>query len=332
MADNESNMKSLVTGATGFVGANLIEALNARGWPARALMRKTSSLRALDGLNYEQAPGDILDPASLAEAMRGIACVFHVAAAVDYWRVGIDALYRINIEGTSNVLRAALRAGVRRVVFTSSVAALGAPDWMTPADESHAFNLRPEQYHYGYSKVLAEQVVQQYVRKGLDAVIVNPAVIMGPRDVNVGSGSILTEFRKHAIAVYPPGGVSVIDVGDVAFGHIAAAERGRTGARYILSGQNLWHKDVLGIAAEVVGRPRPWLRLPRFTRYFEKAVDFARRQLKMALPISGDQIRISTETWWYDNTKARTELGLNPRPWREACERAWAWYQQHGIV
>ena len=154
------------------------------------------------------------------------------------------------------------------MVFTSSVAALGAPDWMTPADESHAFNLRPEQYHYGYSKVLAEQVVQQYVRKGLDAVIVNPAVIMGPRDVNVGTGSMLTELKKHAIAVYPPGGVSVIDVGDVAAGHIAAAERGRTGARYILSGDNLWHKDVLGIAAEVVGRPRPWLRLPRFTRYW----------------------------------------------------------------
>lgn len=325
-------MRSLVTGATGFVGANLIEALNARGWPARALMRQTSSLTALEGLSYEPAFGDILNPASLAEAMRGIDCVFHVAAAVDYWRIGIDALYRINVEGTSNVLRAALKANVRRVVFTSSVAALGAPGWMTPADETHAFNLRPEQYHYGYSKVLAEQLVQQYVKKGLDAVIVNPAVIMGPRDVNFGTGSILTELKKHAILVYPPGGVSVIDVGDVAEGHIAAAERGRTGARYILSGENLWHRDVLGIAADVVGRPRPWIRLLRQAGFLEKPVDFARRRLKMKLPISGDQVRISTETWWYDNAKARTELGLSPRPWREACERAWAWYQQRGIV
>lgn len=325
-------MKSLVTGATGFVGANLIEALNAQGWPARALMRKTSSLRGLEGLSYELALGDILEPGSLAEAMGGIDCVFHVAAAVDYWRVGVDPMYRINVEGTSNVLRAALKAGVKRVVFTSSVAALGAPGWMTPADETHAFNLRPEQYPYGYSKVLAEQIVQQYVKKGLDAVIVNPAVIMGPRDVNLGTGSMLTELKRHAILVYPPGGVSVIDVGDVVAGHIAAAERGRTGARYILSGENLWHKDVLGIAAEVVGRPRPWLRLPRLARLLEKPVDFARRRLKMALPISGDQIRISTETWWYDNTRARTELGLNPRPWREACERAWAWYGRNGIV
>ena len=331
MTDN-TVMNCLVTGASGFVGANLIDALNARGWPARALMRRTSSRKALDGLSYEPAPGDILEPASLAEAMRGIDCVFHVAAAVDYWRVGIDALYRINIEGTSNVLRAALLAGVKRVVFTSSVAALGSPSWMTLADETHVFNLRPQQYHYGYSKVLAEQLVQQYVKKGLDIVIVNPAVIMGPRDVNFGSGSILTELKKHAILVYPPGGVSVIDVGDVALGHIAAAERGRTGARYILSGENLWHKEVMGIAADVVGRSRPWIRLPRLARYLETPLDFARRRFGLALPISGDQVRISTETWWYDNTRARTELGLNPRPWREACERAYAWYVGQGLL
>jgi len=325
-------MRSLVTGATGFVGANLIEALNAQGWPARALMRRTSSRKALEGLAYEQALGDILEPESLEAAMRGIECVFHVAAAVTYWRVGVDTLYRVNVGGTHNVLRAARRAGVKRVVFTSSVAALGAPGWMTPIDETHAFNLRPAQYHYGYSKILAEQLVQQYVKKGLDAVIVNPAVIMGPRDVNFGTGSLLIELKKHAILIYPPGGVSVIDVGDVAAGHLAAAERGRTGARYILSGENLWHKDVLSIAAEVVGRPRPWIRLPRLARHLEPLVDFARRRLKLALPISGDQVRISTETWWYDNTKARTELGLHPRPWREACERAWEWYRSRGYV
>jgi len=125
--------------------------------------------RALEGLGYAPAYGAVLEPASLAEAMREIECVFNVAAAVDYWRVGVDGLYRINVEGTLNVLRAALKAGVRRVVFTSSVAALGSPRWMTPADETHAFNLRPDRYHYGYSKVLAEQLVQQFVRKGLDA-------------------------------------------------------------------------------------------------------------------------------------------------------------------
>ena len=324
-------MLVVLTGASGHIGGNLTRALLEQGRSLRALVRPEDT-RALAGLKVEQVVGDLLNPASLERAFAGAEVVYHLAARISITDDDDAEVFRVNVEGTRNVVQACRRAGVRRLVHFSSVHAYHQVPLDQPIDETRPLADVASAMAYDRSKAQGEAEVMAGVGQGLDAVIVNPAVIMGPRDVNVGSGSILTEFRKHAIAVYPPGGVSVIDVGDVAFGHIAAAERGRTGARYILSGQNLWHKDVLGIAAEVVGRPRPWLRLPRFARYFEKAVDFARRQLKMPLPISGDQVRISTETWWYDNTKARTELGLNPRPWREACERAWAWYQQHGIV
>ncbi len=325
-------MNSLVTGATGFVGSNLVEALNAKGWPVRALRRATSSLRALDGLRFDTAVGDVTDFDSLGPAMRDIACVFHVAAALDRSRLGVDALYRVNVGGTHNVLKAALGAGVKRVVITSSVAALGQPDWRKPASEGHQFNLRPSQFHYGNSKVLAEQVALQYAARGLEVVIVNPAVILGPRDVNLVSGGIILELRRHAIPVYPPGGVAVIDVADVCAGHIAAAERGRPGARYILSGQNLWHRELLGMAADIVGRRRPCIKLPTAVQALAQPLDFARQWLGLRTPLTGEYLRMSTGTYWFDNTRARTELGLNPRPAREALRRTYAWYMANGVL
>lgn len=325
-------MNSLVTGATGFVGSNLVEALNAKGWPVRALRRATSSLKALDGLGFQTAVGDVTDFDSLGPALRDIACVFHVAAALDRSLVGVDALYRINVGGTSNVLKAALRAGVKRVVITSSVAALGQPGWRAPADEGHQFNLSPSQFHYGYSKVLAEQVALQYAARGLEVVIVNPAVILGPRDVNLVSGGIIVEMKRHAIPVYPPGGVSVIDVADVCAGHIAAAERGRPGARYILSGENLWHRELLGMSADVVGRRRPFIKLPAAVRVLAGPLDFARQRLGFKTALTGEYLRMSTGTFWFDNTRARAELGLNPRSAREALQRTYDWYVANGVL
>lgn len=326
------SMNTLVTGASGFVGSNLVEALNARRWSVRALIRPTASRRALDGLDYDTAAGDVLDREALMAAMKGIECVFHVAAVVDDGRADLATLYRVNVDGTRNVLEAALHAGVRRVVVTSSVAALGMPDWRMPADESHEFNLSPLAYPYGYSKVLAEQVTQAYVRRGLDAVIVNPAIVLGPRDVHQVSGRILVTLKKRAIPFYPPGGASVIDAADVAEGHIAAAERGRTGARYILAGEHLWHRELMGTAAGVVGRPQPWIRLPRAIRLLEGPVEALRKRKAFPLPINGAQIRMAAETMWFDSARARRELNLTTRSWRESCERAWAWYRANGLV
>lgn len=323
---------ALITGATGCVGANLVEAVTRHGWQARALRRKTSSLKALQGLSYDSAIGDVTDPDSLLAAMQGVDVLFHAAAVADYWRTGHERLYHVNVEGTRNVLRAAQSRGVRRVVFTSSVASLGCPPFGQALDESATFNLQPAQFHYGYSKVLAEQVVTEFVAGGLDVIVVNPAVVIGPRDVNLISGSILVEEKRIGIPAYPPGGVCVIDVADVCAAHIAAAERGRVGERYILGGENLWYRDMVATTARVVGRKPARIGLSRgVTLRLAAAVDLLRRA-GMSLPASGDQLRMSAETLWFDSSKARRELGLTTRPYAEAAQRTYDWYRANGFI
>jgi len=324
---------ALVTGATGFIGANLVEALGQRGWRVRALHRAASSLKALAGLAYESAIGDVTEPASLAPAMRDVDVVFHVAAVADYWRSDPSRLMQVNVEGTRNVLRAAREAGVRRVVFTSSCAALGQPPFGQAIDERAQFNLRPDDFPYGYSKYLAEQVCQEFVRAGLDVVIVNPAVVFGPRDVNLVSSSLVIAAARRGLPFALPGGVSAIDVADVCAGHIAAAERGQTGERYILTAENLSYQQLFTMLAEVVGRPCPRLILPRWVFWVAApAVGFARGRLGLRLPVSQEQVRFAAETFWFDAGKARCELGLTPRPVREAIQRTYDWYVAHGYL
>ena len=325
-------MNVLITGATGCVGANLVEAVGQKGWRAIALCRKTSSLHALEGLTYDQAYGDVTDYDSLLTAMRGVEIVFHVAAVADYWRAVKRRLYEVNVEGTRNVMRAAKASGVNRVVYTSSVASLGQPGFGKTANETAVFNLSPERWHYGYSKVLAEQVVQEAVADGLDAVIVNPAVVIGPRDVNLISGSIIIEEARMGVPVYPPGGVCVIDVADVCAGEIGAAEHGRRGERYILGGENLWHRDLIASTADVVGCRPARIGLSRgVTRALARCVDVLART-GLRLPGNGDQLRFAAETLWFDSTKARRELGLATRPYREAAQRAYDWYKTKGYI
>lgn len=328
-----SHSLALVTGATGFVGANLVEALGERGWRVRALHRRTSSLRALEGLRFESALGDVLDPESLRAAMRDVDVVFHVAASADYWRNNAQHMLRVNVEGTRNVLRAALEAGVSRVVFTSSCAALGKPPFGQALDERAQFNLPPRAFLYGYSKHLAEHVCREYVAQGLSVVIVNPAVIFGPRDVNLISGSLIVEAaRRGGIPILPPGGVSVVDVADVCEGMIAAAERGRPGERYILTAENLWYADLFALIAQTVGGKPPRWRVSRtMLRAAAPLVDLA-RALGVRMPLSGEQVRFAAETFWFDNTKARHELHFSPRPACEAVQRAYAWYRSAGMV
>jgi dihydroflavonol-4-reductase len=325
-------MNTLVTGATGFVGANLVEALNRRGWQVRALRRKSSSLKALDGLKYGSAIGNVVEPESLPAAMTDVDVVFHVAGTAQYWRNGVETLYRVNVDGTRNVLQAALDAGVRRVVLTSSVAALGKPPFGQTLDERAQFNMRPQDFHYGYSKVLAERVVHEFVAQGLDVVIVNPVVVMGPRDVNLIGGSIITEAVKMGgIPVIPPGGVSMIDVEDACEGHIAAAERGKTGERYILGGENLWHAQIGEVVNRVIGRKPIVIRAPGFVlQALSHPVDWIRNALNAQLPLNGEQLRFSAETFWFDSSKARRELGLTMRPFEETARRTYEWYKANG--
>jgi dihydroflavonol-4-reductase len=326
-------MRCLITGASGLVGANLVEAASQHGYAVRAMHRKSSPLKALQGLRYESALGDVTDPPSLESAVKDVDIVFHVAAVATYWKADVQQMYSVNVEGTRNVLRAARAANVKRVVFTSSVSALGQPEFGKALDESATFNLQPQQFHYAYTKVLAEQVVQEFVHDGLDVVTLNPTIIMGPRDVNVIGGAMVLEAAKQHLFYYPPGGTNMVDVADVCAGHLAAAERGRAGERYVLGGENLWYKDLLNTVNEVVGKPRPWLKTPAgLLRAIAGPADWARSALKLKLPVDGQQLRLSTETFWFYSDKAREALGFSHRPFVETVQRTYEWYKANGYL
>lgn len=329
-------MKALVTGSTGFVGANLCAALVKYGWSVRALHRASSRLDTLReaGVTVEHAIGDVTEPESLAEAVRGCDVVFHVAAVADYWRQSAEKIYRINVEGTRAVCRAALDAEVSRLVFTSSVGSLGVPKRGQLADESHEFNLPPERFRYGHSKLLAEGVVREFVARGLDAVTVNPSIILGPGDLNMISGSIVTEVAQRRVPpLYPSGGTNYIDVADVCAGHIAAAERGRTGERYILAAHNLTHREAMQVVCDVVGAPMPRRSIPRaLTGPLAAMLDLAARVVGRPLPFNGDQLRLSAEFIYFDASKAVRELDLPQTPFHKTVERTYQWYKTNGYL
>ena len=324
---------ALVTGSTGCVGANVVAALLERGYAVRALHRATSTTDALDGLDPEPAIGDVLDPPSLVAAMHGCTLVFHVAAISDYWRTPAEHIYRVNIEGTRNVLAAAEETGVERVVYTSSVGALGIPQPGRLLDESATFNLPPNRFVYGHSKHLAEQVVQEAIARGLDAVIVNPASVMGARDVHWIGGSLLRAVQRGLAWLAPPGGLNWVDAETVGLGHILAAERGRTGDRYILGGENISHRAALETVAGVVGGRRPLATLPRPLMSLVAWLTDGVNTLKPEAPLfSGEQARLSAANIYCDCRKAQQELGLPIVPFRVAVERAYTWYRAHGYL
>lgn len=351
-------MRTLVTGSTGFVGANLVERLAAAGHAVRALHRPNSRLEALAGLDFEPAVGDVLDPSSLAVAMKGVDWVFHVAAVSDYWRRGRKAqLYQVNVTGTRHVLETAMSADVQRVVFTSSAASLGLPrgclsqsgllphfsPWRRSEngrqmdhllDESATFNVPPTLLPYGHSKHLAEQVVHEFVARGLDAVIVNPTAVLGPRDLNLISGSIVLAVYRRQVPVIPPGGVNYIDVSDVVAGHIAAAKRGKPGERYILGAHNLSHRQAVKTIAQIVDVPSPRVQLPgALTGPLALAVELFNRIWPGERLTDSNQVRLMRHSIFYDVSKAQQELGLeSPIPFAVSVERTFQWYRENGYL
>jgi len=327
-------MRALVTGATGCVGANVVEALLTRGYDVSAMRRATSRLDALAGLEPEFVTGDVMDAASLHAAMDGCDVVFHVAAVSQYWRSGPDAIYRVNVGGTRNVLQAAMAQGVARVVFTSSVAVLGVPtEHGQLLDETATFNLHPEHFHYGHSKVLAEAEVQRAVAQGLDVVIVNPASVIGKRDVNFVGGEIVRAVNRGMFVAAPPGGMGVVCATAVGKGHVLAAERGRTGERYILNGENLSHRALTALVAAVVGARPPLVTIPRaLMKPATALVDLWNAVRRNPSLISGSQMRLSAYDMYFDGGKAERELGFVPGAAREAVVEAWDWYREHRLL
>ncbi len=327
-------VKALVTGATGCVGANIVEALLARGYEVRALRRRTSRLDALAGLSPALVTGDVTDGDSLRRAMRGCEVVFHAAAISQYWRNRPDLIYHVNVNGTRQVLQAALDSGVRRVVYTSSVAVLGIPTRRGQLlDERSPFNLLPEQFHYGHSKLLAEAEVQRFIAQGLDVVIVNPVAVIGQRDIHFVGGEILRAAAQGMELLAPPGGMGVVAARDAGLGHVLAAERGRTGERYILNGENVRHRDLMGWAAELAGVHPPYLTLPRAIMPVLGMLVRVWNRLRRGTPlVDSSQVTLSRYEMYFDGRKARQVLGFAPRSAREALREAWDWYHEHGLL
>ncbi|MEX2191645.1 MAG: SDR family oxidoreductase, partial [Bacteroidota bacterium] len=318
----------LVTGATGFLGSNLAAALLTQGYRVRILRRTTSDLRALSGIEVEHHLGDVRDKESLRKAIRGCDTVFHAAALVSYWRKQRAELYDINIRGTANIVDVCLELGVEKLVHTSSVAAVGFSGDRIPADETTAFNWESYDIGYRISKHRGELEIQRGIKLGLPAVIVNPSVIIGERDIHFNGGQIVRDVYKKRIFYAIDGGISVVYVGDVVRGHIAAAASGRIGERYILSGENLTHSQILNTTAEVVGGWKPIVKLPLWAAKGLAAGSEVIANVTNTKPwLASELIAGITRTCWFSHEKASRELGYTVTPFRIAVQRTFEWYR-----
>ena len=258
-------MLAFVTGATGFLGSHVARALADQGAELRLLVRPTSNLRNLDGLKAETATGDLRDAASLEKAMSGCDTVFHVAADYRLWVRDPEEMYRSNVEGTRAILEAARKNGVRRIVHTSSVATMGFTSDGHPADEDSPVSLADMIGHYKRSKFMAEQVALQAGRSGMQVVTVNPTTPVGEQDVKpTPTGRIVLDFLKRKFPAYVETGLNLVDVRECARGHVAALEKGKSGERYILGGEDLTLKQILYNLGEITGLPTPKIKLPYF--------------------------------------------------------------------
>ena len=326
---------TLVTGATGFVGSAVARALVADGLAVRALVRPQSDRRNLKGVPVTPVEGDLTDPASLARALAGCRYLFHVAADYRIWVPDPAAMLRTNVEGTSALMRAALAAGVERIVYCSSVAALGLTHDGSPADETTPVSEDAIAGIYKKSKYRAEQAVLTLVREhGLPAVIVNPAAPVGPRDIKpTPTGRMIADAAAGRMPAYVDAGMDIVHVDDVAAGHLLALRRGRVGERYILGGENLTLAQILAIVAELTGRRPPRIRLSPTLLWPLALACEAAAKLTGATPlVTRDHLRMARKMMFFSSAKAEQELGYRHRPAREAIADAIAWFRANGTV
>ncbi len=323
----------LVTGGTGFVGTHVVRALLARGRSVRCLARRGGRRDNLAGLDVEVVEGDLTDSASLSRAAKGASTLYHVAADYRLWTRHRDDLHRSNVEGTENVLRAAADAGVEKVVYTSSVAALGLVDGGS-ADETTPVVRDRIIGEYKKSKYDAERVADAWAGKGLAVVIVNPSTPIGERDIKpTPTGQMIVDFLNRKMPAYVDTGLNLVDVRDVAEGHLLAAEKGKVGERYILGNRNMTLKEILDALSALTGIPSPTVKLPHWIPFAAAAIDTAFARVSWRAPhVSLDSVRMSTHRMYFDASKAVRELGLPQTPVEDALGRAVSWFRESGYV
>ena len=328
------SMDALVTGGTGFVGANVVRELLREGATVRVLAREGGDRRALAGLAVEIVEGDLREPAAVRRAVAGVGAVFHVAADYRLWAPDARALYATNVDGTRALLEASVSAGVRRIVYTSTVGALGLPKAGGPGTEDTPVTLGDMVGAYKRSKFLAEQVALQFARAGAPVVVVNPSAPVGPWDVKpTPTGQMLVDFLRGRMIGSLDTGLNVVHVRDVARGHLLAAERGRPGEKYILGHANLTLAQIFGTLAEITGRRAPRLRVPYAVAWLaaagmEGAAWVTRRPPRVPLTA----VRMARKRMFFSPAKAVRELGLPQTPVREAMADAVAWFTEHGYA
>jgi dihydroflavonol-4-reductase len=327
-------MRAYVTGATGFVGSAVARRLLSAGHEVRALARPGSPRQALAGLPVDWVEGDLRGSGPLP-GLAGCDWVFHVAALYSYWGHRWDDFYQANVEGTRRVMEAARVSGAARIVYTSSVAVLGLTKDGSPADETTPSTLADMIGDYKRSKFLAEGVVRECVDRGLPAVIVNPSTPVGVGDHKpTPTGKIIVDFLNGRMPAYSDTGLNIVDVDDVAAGHLLAAERGRVGERYLLGNENLTLKRLLDVLADISGRPPVRMRAPHALALAWAYIDVALARLlpRHTPAATPDTARLSRKMMYFTAEKAVRELGLPQTPVRDALLKAVEWYRAHGYA
>ena len=328
-------MKAFVTGATGCVGSHVATVLAEQGADLRLLVRTGSDPKNIQELNADRVIGDLCDPESIDRAMAGCDVVFHVAADYRLWVRDPAQMYRANVEGTQTILQAARKNRVRRVVYTSSVATMGFTVKNLPVDESSPVSLENMIGHYKRSKYMAEEVAIAAGRDGIDVVVVNPSTPVGEQDIKpTPTGRIVVDFLKKKFPAYVDTGLNLVDVRECARGHVAALEKGRSGERYILGGENLTLKQILDKLAAITGLPSPRVRLPYAVALASGVVDTVvtgvvlRREPRVTL----DAVRMGRKKMFVSSSKAERELGWKAVPVDAALRRAVQWFTENGYA
>jgi dihydroflavonol-4-reductase len=321
---------TLVTGASGFLGWHVAHALAERGYRVRALCRPASQIRELD---VERVTGDLRDPDSLRRAVEGCALVFHVAADYRLWSKNPGDLYSSNVDGTRNLLDAARRARVDRVVYTSTVGCIG----LLPGrdgDEQTPVSIAGMAGHYKRSKWLAEQVALEKAAAGLPVVIVNPTAPVGDHDWKpTPTGKVIVDFLRNKLPAFVDTGLNLVDARDTAIGHLLAAEKGNSGERYILGCQNLTLEQILGRLAALSGKRAPRIKIPYAVAYAAGAITTALAQVTGKPPLAPlEGVKMSRKKMFVTHAKAARELGFTPRPIEDALKRAIDWFRANGYA